>query len=234
MIWSVSAEQQRAAMSDMWNIFPVGPGDPIHLRAIWGKGVPGEPRATRNLTFTARAYPCVRARQNAFESNAIKLNQQRYNVYTCFNPISPSFAGDEQNGLAVTDSDILCRRYLLIDFDRANATGPATDAEIDEVFRVAHQLEVELFYERGDDPITVSSGNGAHIYIPLQQLPNDASTKLRCSAILKEFAARYNTATVKVDTCVFNASRITKVPGTIAYKGLETEERHYRMADVVA
>lgn len=34
-------------------------------------------------------------------------------------------------------------------------------------------------------------------------------------------------------TSVYHAARIAKVPGTIARKGLETEERYYRMASVV-
>jgi hypothetical protein len=57
--------------------------------------------------------------------------------------------------------------------------------------------------------------------------------------MLKVFAAKYDTDTVKVDTGVYNASRITKVPGTVARKGIEVPdptgyiERYYRMASVV-
>jgi hypothetical protein len=57
--------------------------------------------------------------------------------------------------------------------------------------------------------------------------------------MLEALAKRYDTATVKVDTGVYNASRITKVPGTIARKGVEVEdptginERCYRMASVL-
>jgi hypothetical protein len=237
MIWPVKEQLQREEMAKMWNVFHVGQGDPIHLRAIWGKGVPN-PRPPRNLTFTAEAYPCVSDRKEAFITMAVTLNGQGYNIYTCFNPVSPDFRGDEHNGLAVKDADIVDRRFLLIDLDRADTNSPATDDEIEEVFAVAGHIEREYFFSKGRDPLTVASGNGAHIYLPIN-LPNDEASKLLCQKMLKALAAKYDTPTVKVDTGVFNAGRITKVLGSIARKGLELEdptgfeERYYRMASFV-
>jgi hypothetical protein len=238
MIWPVTVQRQRTGMNEGWNILAVGQDNPLHLRAIWGKGVP-DPQPIKNITFTAKKYPSLAARQRAFEDMALLLNQQGYNIYTCFNLISPDFPGDEQNGLSVKDADIIRRRYLLVDFDRAVANQPATDDEVDEVFKVAHELEKDAFFSKGLDPLTVNSGNGAHIYLPVD-LPNDNASKLDCQNMLKAMAERYGTYTVKVDTGVFNASRITKMPGTIARKGIEVSdhtgihERYYRMASVVS
>ena len=221
-------------MAKMWNFFHVGQDDPIHQRMVWGKGVPN-PRPPKNLTFTAETYPCVSDRKQAFIDRAIKLNRAGYNVYTCFNPVSAAFRGDGLNGLAVKDADIVRRRFLLVDVDRADTGAPATSDELDEVFGVAGQIERDYFFSKGLDPITVNSGNGAHIYIPID-LPNDEASKLLCQKMLQALAAKYDTPTVKVDTGVYNAGRITKVPGSIARKGLEVEdaayleERRYRMA----
>jgi hypothetical protein len=237
VIWPVSEAQQRAAMAKMWNLFPVAQPDPLHIRAIWGKGVP-QPRPPKNITFNAAAYPSVADRKCAFVDAALRLNTQGYNVYTCFNIIRPDFQGDERNGLAVKDSDILHRRYLLIDFDRVVNNQPATDDESDEVLAVAHQLEVDMFFSKGNYPLTAGSGNGAHIYLPVD-LPNDDASKVLCKQLLKSFGSKYDTAAVKVDTSVFNAARITKVSGTIARKGIEVpdptgfHERYYRMASVI-
>jgi hypothetical protein len=238
MIWPISETQQRNGMNEGWNILAVGQDNPIHLRAIWGKGVP-DPQPVRNITFTAKKYPSLADRQRAFEDKALLLNQQGYNIYTCFNLISPDFRGDEENGLSVKDADIVGRRYLLVDFDRAVTNQPATDDEIDEVFKVAHELEKDAFYSKDLEPLTVNSGNGAHIYLPVD-LPNDDESKSRCQKMLQAMARKYNTDNVKVDTTVFNASRITKMPGTIARKGIEVpddtgiHERYYRMASVVS
>lgn len=238
MIWPAKVADQREAIAKMWHLFPVSRHDPLHIRAIWGKGVP-DPRPPRNITFNETAYPCVTDRKRAFEDAAIWLNKQGYNIYTCFNPIRPDFAGDERNGLAVKDSDILRRRYVLIDLDRPDNSKPATDDESDAVFATAHKLEVDMFYSNGDDPITVSSGNGAHLYLPVD-LPNDKSSKALCRELLRSFASKYNSSAAQVDTSVFNAARITKVPGTIARKGVEVpdptgfHERYWRMVGVVA
>lgn len=237
MLWPVTEQSQRAAMSKMWAIFPIGQENPIHLRAIWGKGVP-DAKPVKNITFTAATYPDVADRQQAFEDMALKLNKLGYNIYTCFNPISPAFAGDEQNGLSVADADIVCRRYLLVDLDRLVTSQPATDDEVDEAFRVAGEVERDICHSNGRDPITVSSGNGAHIYLPIE-MGNDDAGKVLCQKMLKAFAEKYDTGTIKVDTAVFNASRITKVLGTVARKGVEMpdpngmDDRYYRMAGLV-
>lgn len=237
MIWPVEEADQRKAMAKMWSIFPVSQPDPLHIRAIWGKGVPS-PRPPRNITFNEAAYPSITGRKEAFEDAAIRLNRQGYNIFTCFNRIRPDFDGDERNGHSVKDSHILRRRYLLIDIDPPNTCQPATTDEERAVFVTAHKLEVDLFHSKGNDPITVSSGNGAHIYLPVD-LPNDDASKALCKQMLRVFASKYNSLAANVDTSVFNASRITKVPGTIARKGVEVldptgfHERCWRMVHVV-
>jgi hypothetical protein len=78
------------------------------------------------------------------------------------------------------------------------------------------------------------SGNGYHLYYILNQFPNDNHHKELVSGVLQELADHFDTPIVKVDTVVFNASRITKVPGTIAYKGTASANRPYRMARVIS
>lgn len=237
MNWPVDEARQREAMAEMWDYFPVHQQDPLHIRAIWGKGVP-DPLPTKNITFTEAAYPQITDRKQAFEDKALQLNKQGYNIYTCFNRIRADFAGDDRNGFAVTDRDIIDRRYILIDFDRDDTSQPATTDELDAVFAVAHRLERDLILNKGHDPITACSGNGAHIYLPVN-LPNDEASTALCKQMLKAFASKYNTDAVKVDTSVYNAGRITKVLGTIARKGVEVsdptgfDERSYRMVSVV-
>ena len=83
------------------------------------------------------------------------------------------------------------------------------------------------------DPIRVMSGNGHHLYYVLPEVANDDGAKHYVQSLLKSLAAEFDNDTVKIDTTVFNASRITKVVGTVARKGLESEGRPYRMARVI-
>ena len=70
-------------------------------------------------------------------------------------------------------------------------------------------------------------------YYVLPLCANDKSSKNYVQSLLKALATQFDNSTVQIDTTVFNASRITKVVGTIARKGPESEGRPYRMARVI-
>jgi hypothetical protein len=212
----------------MWSIFAVGAKNPISLRAIWPKRAgPSEPPV--NVTFTAADFPDIDDRRAAFEADALRLNQQGYNVYVVMNPIRPGFSGK-----AVSDRDIEFRDLLLIDLDRAGKTDcPASDDEIEAAAQLADKIAARLQAQGWDEPLRMMSGNGVHLYLVLDQLPNDDASRDKVQALLGELALEFNTDAVKVDTTVYNAGRITKVPGTVARKGEESEGRPYRMARVL-
>jgi hypothetical protein len=217
----------------MWPIIKAGDENPISLRAIPPKDTKSRLRVI-NKTFNAKDYPNIEDRKHAFETEALQLNSIGHNLYTPLNPIKPKFKGDKSNNIAVCDSDIMCRDCLLLDFDRAGKTDvPATDAEVDEARCLGDRITEYLSMQGWDKPIRVMSGNGHHLYYSLDHLPNDADSKNYVQNLLKWLAKKFNNDSVHIDTSVFNASRITKVPGTIARKGLEAEGRPYRMARVL-
>jgi hypothetical protein len=219
-------------LSKMWPIFIVGQECPISLRVISPKGAPRE-LETRNITFTSSDFPDLEARKQAFSDYAIALNNQGYNVYVVMNPIDPTFAGDLNNKLAVKDEHIVFRSLLLIDLDRTgHLLDSATDEEIDDSAEVADRVAAFLDKEYEVEVSRVMSGNGTHLYISLPDIPNDQSSKANCQQMLVGLGQKFDTPTIKVDRVVFNAARITKVPGTIARKGTETSERPFRMAFV--
>jgi hypothetical protein len=77
------------------------------------------------------------------------------------------------------------------------------------------------------------SGNGHHLYYVLPEISNDEESRKCFQVLLNSLASEFDNEVVKIDTTVFNASRITKVVGTIARKGLKSAERPYRMARVL-
>lgn len=225
-------DTQPERIKESWSIFHVGQTNPLQLRALSPKGALRK-LPVKNITFTASKYPNINDRKAAFEREALRLNALGYNIYIVMNPITPEFLGNETNGLAVCDSDIECRRFLLIDIDRANAVGPIPEDDIDDMWLFTFKIEKYLKESGYADFFEVFSGNGAHIYLPLDSLPNDDTSKEHCQATLHALAKRFDNDTYKVDTCVYNASRITKVPGTIARKGIESEDCPYQIAHVV-
>ena len=217
----------------MWTIFQIGQTNPISLRAISPKGAP-TPLPPKNLTFNASEFPDVDARKQAFADAALRLNEIGYNCYIVLNQISTDFEGDRHNNIAVSDKDIASRQLLLIDLDRTGILGaPASDSEVAQAADVAEKISTHLASLYCLKPMKVMSGNGIHLYVPLDDIPNNAESKVCCQSLLKALANRFDTATIKVDQSVYNASRITKVPGTIARKGSEIADRPFRMARVL-
>jgi hypothetical protein len=209
----------------LWRIIATGSSSILELRALWPTGIaPSKPPLTKH--FRAKDHSRVVNCKAAFEAEALRLNSLGYNIYIVMNPISESFQGK-----SAVDADIGHRELLLIDIDRAEKmVAPATDAEINAARQVADAIKT-FMEERGwSDPIRVMSGNGHHLYYMLADTPNNDESKHLIQTILLSLANRFDNNLVKIDTVVFNASRITKVPGTIARKGLESEDRPYRMA----
>jgi hypothetical protein len=212
-------------IKNLWQIVATGNTSIIEMRALWPAGIkPAKAPVTRH--FSMKDYPSVEARQSAFEVEALRLNSLGYNIYIVMNPISESFQGK-----SVGDADISHRCLLLIDIDRADKKfAPATDDEVEAARQVADAIREFMAIRGWSDPIRVMSGNGHHLYYKLTDMPNDDDSKHEIQQLLLNLAQRFDTDTVKVDTVVFNASRITKVPETIARKGLESDGRPYRMA----
>lgn len=218
---------QSTEIKKMWDIFRVDPDMVLELRALWPSGFDGA-RPPRAVHFRVANYASVEGCQRAFETRALELNGLGYNVYTVMNPIKPGFTGG-----AVKDDDILCRRLLLVDIDRSgNTRVPATQAELDAALEVARSIKSYAQSHDFPEPKMVMSGNGYHLYYPLRDFENNLNATREIQRMLKVLADSFNTDSISVDITVYNASRITKVPGTVMRKGVASDERPYRIAVV--
>ena len=218
---------QKEEIKKMWRIIGTNESSVLELRALWPNAVePTRPAFTTH--FRATDYGGIDACKSAFEAEALRLNAIGYNIYAVMNPIKSTFTGN-----AVKDEDISYRDLLLIDIDRVQkAKEPATDEEVEAAKQLADTVMAYLAANEWPDPIRVMSGNGHHLYYVLPAIANDDESKHYVQRLLKTLASEFDNENVKIDTSVFNASRITKVVGTVARKGVESEDRPYRMARV--
>jgi hypothetical protein len=225
---AISLSAQRDEVTKTWGLIAADDSSVLELRSIWPKGIP-DPKAAQSVHFSVKDYKSIDQCKAAFEVKALELNRQGFNVYTVMNPICPDFNGPG----AAKDVDIRYRDLLLIDIDRVGDTScPASQSELDAAKVLALEIQ-DFLVERGwPDPILVMSGNGYHLYYILEGVPNDSDSASLVRQFLKNLASRFDNGLVGVDTSVYNASRITKVPGTVARKGIETHDRPYRMAEV--
>lgn len=208
-------------IKNLWRIKPVNQQSILELRAINQQGA-------ISRIFKASNYSSTEELCLAFENEALRLNDMGYNIYVPLNEIRPDFSGD-----SVGDKDILYRTLLLIDIDRVDSKNPANEIELEEARLLAFKVSDFLSNSGWQKPQVVMSGNGYHLYYQMDNLPNDDEVKTLVQSFLKKLAAKFDNSLVKIDTSVFNASRITKVVGTVARKGKSSEDRPYRMAKLV-
>ncbi len=213
---------QQQAIKDLWKIKATGDDSVLELRAI------NENEIISKL-FKGPEYQSTQELKHAFEKEVLRLNAAGYNTYYVMNPINDGFTSG-----SAKDKDIAYRDLLLIDIDKVGHKGESsTDAELDAAKLLSEQIADYLESEGWDQPIRMMSGNGYHLYYILGELPNDDKTKQLVEGALRELAEKFDNSVVAIDTVVYNASRITKVPGTIARKGENTSERPHRMAVVL-
>jgi hypothetical protein len=212
-------------IKNLWRVIATGESCVLELRALWPSGIPNfQYSITKH--FRARDYKSIQECKLAFEDEALRLNDRGFNIYTVMNPIKTSFSGKD-----VTDTDISHRELVLIDIDRASSEKiPANDSELEAANQLADNVRAYLEHLEWPDPIRVMSGNGHHLYYVLSEFKNSEESKKLIQTLLLNLAEKFDNEIVKIDTVVFNASRITKVVGTIARKGPESEGRPYRMA----
>jgi len=140
------------------------------------------------------------------------------------------------------DDEVMVRNWLLIDCDpiRIDAEGKpladqkvsSTDAEKESALSVARKVLAYLHEREWPAPITADSGNGYHLLYNLGGMPSTKELTTTVEDTLKALAEKFNTDTVKIDTVVSNASRITKAYGSLAGKGPNTEDRPHRFSRI--
>ena len=125
------------------------------------------------------------------------------------------------------------RRWLLIDCDPVRPSGiSSSDQEHGRAIATACGIWDDLRSIGWPDPVVCDSGNGAHLLYRLD-LANTPAVTQSIKATLAGIAQHSAPDDVAVDVNVYNASRITKLYGTITRKGDHTQERPHRRSRIL-
>ncbi len=164
----------------------------------------------------------------------------KVNCYATLNPVKIDLLSRAENKLvqgqqnnSTKDEDVACRRWFLIDIDdksRAKNTN-ATNDELMASKALCQQVVTDL-KTRGVECLVLCSGNGWHILIGLPEYPNDERHKEKHKLLLAWFTRTYCEGSFGVDPVVYNASRISRIPGTFNLKGPDTPGRPQRIARI--
>ena len=158
-------------------------------------------------------------------------------VYVTVNPVNPDLLARAVNRLrpagrnpTTADTDIVRRRWLLIDCDPKRASGvSSSNAEHESALATAREIRDGLSSLGWADPIMTDSGNGAQLMYRID-LPADAGELVR--RVIGEIA-KASSEQVAIDTSVHNPARIWRLPGTMNCKGDSIPERPHRMARIL-
>lgn len=196
-----------------WLEVLVEPNTTVELRALFEGGKPEiQHYLSSDLPSMARA--------------AAHWGRTAKAVYWMLNPLPLDWRGK-----AAKDSDVIHRRWLLVDIDpKREGTISATCEE--KSFALKKMTDVNNFLAgRGwPAPIICDSGNGWHSLYRVDLLGDDGGLIRR---VLKALAEQFDDDFVHVDTVVSNASRICKLYGTVGRKGADTLERPHRVSRIV-
>ena len=158
-----------------------------------------------------------------------------YNIYYSVNEVKKACASREQfgnfrlvRGTATSKADIEHRWWIPIDVDCERPSGvSSTNEEKNKAYNKAREVYTFLQSLGLPTPAVIDSSSGYHLYVPCD-LNNDDEAELLVKKFLEILALRFNDESVKVDTVLFDANRIIRLPGSYGRKGRNTEERPHR------
>ena len=122
------------------------------------------------------------------------------------------------------DTDVIAYRYLLVDLDALQVINgqilkrPAGVGSTDEEHQNALNLANYIISEIGlkdDNYLLVDSGNGYHIYVPVEE----GIQKTAIEAALNGIKTLYETDLVEIDDSVSNPARLLRAVGSINHRG---------------
>lgn len=159
-------------------------------------------------------------------------------AYATVNPVNPDLLARACNRLrgitreaTTADTDILSRRWLLVDCDPKRVSGvSSSDSEHEAAISMACKIRSGLSASGWPDPILIDSGNGAQMMYRIDLPVEDGGLVQRCIAGI----ATAGDDKVDVDLTVFNPARIWRIPGTMNCKGDDVKTRPHRMAQILS
>lgn len=146
-------------------------------------------------------------------------------IYICGNPVNPALLGRGRGSFyrakaTATDVDVARRHLFFVDVDAERPTG--INASADEIeaamartAEAARWLDIEAGF--GRPWFDGTSGSGGMLLYRID-LPNDDTSTAILNGCLTALAEAFPTDGVKIDTGVFNAARLFRVPGTVNAK----------------
>lgn len=161
---------------------------------------------------------------------AVKPYTDTFNVYFTLNKIDPACYGREQRDRILqrvknttSDHEIIARDWVLVDLDAKRLSGVcSTKEEAMKAYEKGQEVYKFLIENGFNEPIVVFSSSGVHLYLRCALLNNEENTKL-VKRFLNALSMIFSDEHVDCDCAVFNAARISRLPGSYSCKGANND-----------
>ena len=167
-----------------------------------------------------------------------KVDLSRANVFYTLHKIDAECYSREQHERflqvddTTSDSDITDYEWLLVDVDPKRKSGiSSTDEELKNAEAMASKVAEYLENMGFSTPIRAKSGNGCHLLYKID-LPKTDENEMLVKKCLQSLDYMFTDDTCEIDKSVFNPSRVSKLYGTMARKGADTENRPHRLSEL--
>ena len=163
------------------------------------------------------------------------------NIYYSVNEVKQACASRSQfgvfqqvKGTATSKQDIEHRWFLPIDVDCERPSGvSSTNVEKEQAYRKASDVYYFLLQNGISQPVVCDSSSGYHLLIPID-MENTQEAETAIKTFLEILSLRFTDDHVKIDTVLFDANRILRLPGSFGRKGRSTDERPHREAKILS
>ena len=152
-----------------------------------------------------------------------EMNSKGFGIYATLNPVEPDKAAVEPrlSKSLTTKACVRHRSFLLVDLDRKiKGTESATEADLRDSLEVATSIcdMITSSFPDVTQPAVICSGNGHAVIIPVFMANTKGSTEAARRLLIHLNQIFCADRRCQVDTSVTDASRVSRVPGTINTK----------------
>jgi hypothetical protein len=187
---------------------------------------------------------------------AIKLDHQTSPECICvsLNPCYEGLLGRADHKIKANinrtqDADITIINNILIDIDPVRPNGiSSSDAEHDQALNIGKGIMSDLITAGWPEPFLGDSGNGVHLILKTQGLPNNKESVETIKKFIEAIGHHYSDYSIEINTSifkysnvkididqkVFNPSRLVKFYGTHARKGDNIPNRPHRLSRIIS
>lgn len=132
-----------------------------------------------------------------------------------------------------SDNDVVGYDWFLIDLDPKRPTKTSATEEQIEMARILCEKIIQFLKNVGfEKPVIGFSGNGYHLLYKIH-MANNAENKKLLEQSLKTLNMLFADEYIDVDMKNFNPSRVCKLYGTRAQKGMDSEYARHRMSRIL-